>query len=106
MIAQMPFTVTWHIFQIIVNVFSPIVFTCVLNQSKSHWLLSDALHFAISICLKLKKKFRIFVSFYNFMEKESIFVFELRFLAFNIKFFLWSYIYIIFIYLFIFETWK
>jgi hypothetical protein len=46
---------TWHICQIVVNYLSLVVTTCVLNQSKEHWLLSDALHFAIFMCLKLKE---------------------------------------------------
>jgi hypothetical protein len=84
MIAQMPPPLTWHIFQIIVDVLSPILSTRVFNQYEVHWLLSVVLHFAISICLKLKE-FEILVSFDNFMEKESIVVFELGFLALNIK---------------------
>jgi hypothetical protein len=51
----MPLPLTWHISQIIVDVHSLVVFTCVFNQFKGHWLLSDALNFAIFICLKLKK---------------------------------------------------
>ncbi len=35
---------------------SPIVTICILNQSKSHWLLSDALQIAISMSLKLKEE--------------------------------------------------
>jgi len=38
-IARMPPPLTWYISQIIVDVFSPIVSTCVFNQSKGHWLL-------------------------------------------------------------------
>jgi hypothetical protein len=58
---------------------------CLFNQCEGHWLLSDVLNFAISICLKLKKEFEILVSFDNFMEEESIVAFELGFLALNIK---------------------
>jgi hypothetical protein len=68
------------------------VLTCVLNQSKGHWLLNAASNFVISIRLKLKKEIKIIVSFYNFMEEESIFVLELPFLAFNIKIFMVLYI--------------
>ncbi len=80
----MPPPLTWHIFKIIVDVLSPILYTCVFNQYEVHWLLSVVLQFAISICLKLKE-FEILVSFDNFMEEESIVVFELGFLALNIK---------------------
>ncbi len=75
----MALPLTWHIYQIIVDVHSPIVFTCVLNQFKGHWLLSDALNSTIFICLKLKKKNWNFKFFNNFMEEESIVVFELGF---------------------------
>jgi hypothetical protein len=47
------------IFQIIVDVLSLVVFAYVLNQFKSHWLLSDALNFIISNCLKLKEDYKI-----------------------------------------------
>ncbi len=53
----MPPPLTWHISQIIINYLSPIVTACVLNQV-GHWLLSDALHFAISLSLKLKKQMK------------------------------------------------
>jgi hypothetical protein len=42
-------------------------------------MLNDASSFAIFICLKLKKKIGISSSFNNFMEEESIIVFELGF---------------------------
>jgi hypothetical protein len=48
-------------------------------------LLSDVLNFDISICLKLKEEFKISNSFDNFMEKESIVVLEVGFLASNIR---------------------
>jgi hypothetical protein len=35
---------------------SPIVTICILNQSRGHWLLSDALQIAISMNLKLKEE--------------------------------------------------
>jgi hypothetical protein len=76
---------TWHIFQIIVDVFSLIMFVYVFSQSKGHSLLRDALNFTICNCLKLKEKRRISISFDNFIEKESIVALELGFLAFNIQ---------------------
>jgi hypothetical protein len=39
----------------------PIVITCILNQSKGHWLLSDALHATISMSIKLKEEISHFV---------------------------------------------
>jgi len=43
----------WHIFQIIIDVLSSIVSACVLNQSRGHWLLSNALNVTITLSLKL-----------------------------------------------------
>jgi hypothetical protein len=53
MTTRVPPPLTWHICQIVVNCLSPIITTCVRNQSRGHWLLSDVLHFAISMNLKL-----------------------------------------------------
>jgi hypothetical protein len=46
-----PPPLTWHICHIIVDSFGHVVFVCILNQSKGHWLLSDALNFTISDAL-------------------------------------------------------
>ncbi len=56
MTIRVPPPLTWHICQIVVDYFSPIIIACVLNQFKGHWLLSDALHSTISISLKLKNE--------------------------------------------------
>ncbi len=74
----------WHISQIILDVLSLIVFTYVFNQSSGHWLLNDALSFTISICLKLREKTCILVSFDNFIKKEFIVTLELGCLVSNI----------------------
>jgi hypothetical protein len=55
MTTSFPPPLTWHVCQILVHCLYPIVTTCVLNQSRGHWLLSDVLHFVISMNLKLKK---------------------------------------------------
>jgi len=55
------------------------VFTYVFNQSKNHWLLSDALSYVISICLNLKEEPKISNSFDNFMKEEFIVALELGF---------------------------
>jgi hypothetical protein len=52
MIARVLPPLIWHIFQIIVDSFGLIVFACILNQSKVHWLLSDVLNSTISMSLK------------------------------------------------------
>jgi hypothetical protein len=56
MIRDVPPPLTWHISSRIANYLSHIVTTCVLNQFRGHWLLSDALHATITTNLKLKKK--------------------------------------------------
>ncbi len=58
--------------------------TCILHQSKGHWLLSDALKFAISMSLKFKYEID-YVTFDNLMEEDRNVVYELSCLAFNIK---------------------
>jgi hypothetical protein len=76
---------TWHIFQIIVDYLSLVVSTYVLNHSHGHWLLSDVLHFAISMSLKLKEENQILPSFESLMDDDSIVNDELSSLAFNIR---------------------
>jgi hypothetical protein len=56
----MPPPLTWHIFKIIVDCLSPIVYACVFNQSHGHWLLNDVLHYVISMNLKLNEENKIF----------------------------------------------
>jgi len=82
---QVPPPLTWQLCQIIVDCLSPIVFACIFNQSHGHWLLSDALHFTISMSLKLKKENQVVLSFENLMEEDSIIVNELTLLVFNIR---------------------
>jgi hypothetical protein len=67
MSARVPPPLTWHICRIIVDYLGPIVSTYILNQLKGHWLLSDALKFAIS------------------MEEDGNVVYELSRLASNIR---------------------
>ncbi len=74
----------WHIFQIIVDSFGLVVFACILNQSKVHWLLSDALNSIISMSLKSKDEID-FETFDNLMEEDRNVVFELSCLASNIR---------------------
>jgi len=44
---QVPPPLTWHICQIIVDSFGLVVFAYILNQFRGHWLLNNALNFAI-----------------------------------------------------------
>ncbi len=63
----------------------PIVFACVLNQSRGHSLLSNALHSTISMNLKLKEKNQVFLSFEILMDDDSIINNELTLMASNIR---------------------
>jgi hypothetical protein len=58
-IGRVPSPLTWHVFQIIIDVLSLVVSACVLNQSHGHWLLSDALNVTIFMRLKFKEECRI-----------------------------------------------
>jgi hypothetical protein len=55
-INHVPPSLTWHISQIIISIWSFIVIACILNESEDHWLLIDALNATISISLKLKQE--------------------------------------------------
>ncbi len=60
------------------------MFTYILIQSKGHWLLNDALNFAISMSLKFEYE-SDYVTFDNLMEEDRNVVYELSCLASNIK---------------------
>jgi hypothetical protein len=68
-----------------VNCLSPIVLACVLNEFDGHWLLRDALHFTISMNLRLKEENQIVLSFETLMDDDSIIIDELVLVAFNIR---------------------
>jgi hypothetical protein len=82
--ARVPPPLTWHICRIIVDSLGPIVSTCILNQSKGHWLLNDALIFSISVSLKFRNEIDL-ATFDNLMEKDGNVVYELSCLTSNIK---------------------
>ncbi len=58
--------------------------TCVFNQFRGHWLLSDALNFAISMSLKFKDEIDS-TTFDNLMDEDGNVVYELSCLPCNIK---------------------
>jgi hypothetical protein len=82
--ARIPPPLTWHICRIIIDSFGPIVFACILNQSRGHWLLNDALNFAISMSLKFKDEIDS-GTFDNLMEEDGNVAYELSYLVSNIK---------------------
>jgi len=70
MTTRVPPPLTWHICQILIDCLSHGVTTCVLNQFRGLWLLSDALHFVICINLKLRKEPKNATSFHTLMEED------------------------------------
>jgi hypothetical protein len=71
MSARVPPPLTWNICHIIVDSLCPIVSTCILNQSRGHWLLSDALNSAISMSPKFRDEIDS-TTFDNLMEKMEM----------------------------------
>jgi hypothetical protein len=78
------YVITWKL-QIIVGFLLVILSTCVMNQSCGHLLISDALHFAILMSLKLTNKINWTPLVENVICNDSIFNIKLGLLAFNIK---------------------
>jgi len=68
-----------------VDSLSPIVIACVLNQSKSHWLLFDVLQCAFTMCLKFKEEIVKPIAPINLINVDSRIAFELSFFASNIR---------------------
>jgi hypothetical protein len=64
-------------------VLSPMVNGCVMNQSKGHWLLSNALFATISMTRKLTKEVEMNLFVNGLMEKSVIIGVELDLLASN-----------------------
>jgi hypothetical protein len=54
----------------VVDIFSLVVSTCVLNQSCGHWLLSDALNVLISMVFKFQANITIHVILENMMDDD------------------------------------
>jgi hypothetical protein len=64
---------------------SPIVIACVLNQSKDHWLCSDALNNAITVNSMLKEDIGIAKTLNQSMDDDCAITLEFVFFFFNIK---------------------
>jgi hypothetical protein len=84
MSARVPPPLPWHICHIIVDSFCLVVSICILNQSRYHLLLSDALNFAISMSLKFRDEIDS-ATFDNLMEEDGNVVYELSCFASNVK---------------------
>jgi hypothetical protein len=74
MSARVPPPLTWHICHIIVDSLSLVMSTYILNQFRGHWLLNDALNFAISMSPKFRDEID-FATFDNLMEEDGNVVF-------------------------------
>jgi hypothetical protein len=61
---------TWHVAQIVVDVRSLIVSTCVLNQSHGHWFSIDILHSAITMNTKIIEKLQNPLTFDNIKDED------------------------------------
>ncbi len=83
--SQVPPIITWHICQTIVDCLSLVIIACVLNQSKDHQLLNDALNNAITMSSKLKEDVGIVQNFNQFLDDDFAIILELSLFAFNIK---------------------
>ncbi len=66
-----------YVFQIIIDIISPIVNACVFNQYCGHWLFSNALHAEITMSLKLKEQFKMTPFMFNLIEDGIAMVLEL-----------------------------
>jgi len=64
---------------------SLVVIAYVLNQSKDHWLLDDALNNAITMSSKLKEDVGIVQNLDQFMDDDFAIILELSLFASNIK---------------------
>ncbi len=70
---KVPPLLTRHI---IVDSFGHVVHVYILNQFRGHWLLNDALNYAISLSLKFKVE-NDYIIFNNLMEENGNVVYEL-----------------------------
>jgi len=77
--------ITWFICKTIVDYSSLIVFTCVLNQSARHWLLSNALNSIITMTSKVRDEMHLRPSFEYLMDDDTKLFLRLTILTFNIK---------------------
>jgi hypothetical protein len=68
-----------------VDLLCPIVTTCVLNQSRSHWLLFDALHSTITMCLKFKDEITNPSPLVSLINDDSKIAFELSLFVSNFR---------------------
>jgi hypothetical protein len=73
----MPFPRMWVICEKVVKVLWLIVYSCVLNQSLAHYLLTHALQFIISTCQNVHEELAFQPIHYSLVE-EDVFDYELK----------------------------
>ncbi len=62
--------VTWFICQTIIDCLNLVVFICILNQYTIHWLLLNALNYAIIVSFKAKDEMHLKPSFESLMDDD------------------------------------
>ncbi len=62
-----------------------VVITCVLNQSRRHWLPANTLQFVITMCLKCREEISNLSAPVNLIDDDFGIAFELSLFASNIK---------------------
>jgi hypothetical protein len=62
-----------------------VVIACNINQSRSHWLLNDALNFFITMSFKLKEEVGITLVIDQLMDDDFGIALEIFLIDFNIK---------------------
>jgi hypothetical protein len=77
--------ITWFICQTIVDCLNLVVFICVLNQSIIHWLLLNAMNYAITMSFKAKDEMHLKPSFESLMDDDIGLSLKLTTFVSNIK---------------------
>jgi len=80
---RVPPLLIWLISKTIVDSLSLIVTTCVLNQSRSHWLFYDPSQSTITIYLKFKEEITNPSALISLIDDDSRITFELSFVCFQ-----------------------
>ena len=83
--AQIPSPQTWVIAEAVAITLSPVVTSCVLNQSRGYWLLSDALHATLNTTLCFQQDILTSAAFLNVQLAAGDFDVKLRLLYCNMR---------------------
>ncbi len=58
----------WVVVEVVTSTLNPIISTCVLNQSKGHWLLSNTLTIAITLTMNMEVELLEMASPFEFFD--------------------------------------